>query len=396
MKHMDNKQFSTLLALCQKLIQAKSYSGEEKEAVAVLEAFFKESQVDEVWVDTYGSIVGSVQGREDGPTLLLDGHIDTVPVGNEGDWAHPPFEGRVEEGRLYGRGASDMKASLAAMAVAMANFTEKHGRNFKGKICVAGVVQEECFEGVAARSISAKTRPDVVIIGEASELNLKIGQRGRAEIKLEVFGKPAHSANPQMGINAVYKMCGLIEAVRKLPPPQHKKLGPGILELTDIHSSPYPGMSVVPEYCVATFDRRLLAGETPEEVMAPLQALLDREMAKDPELKAKVGYTLAQGPCYTGQKIGGERFFPGWVFDESEGFVQTIKTRLEALGQTPRVEYYNFCTNGSHYAGEAGICTLGFGPSRENLAHTVDEYIELDQLKTACEGYGGIMEALLL
>ena len=97
---------------------------------------------------------------------------------------------------------------------------------------------------------------------EASQLNLKIGQRGRAEIVVETFGKPCHSANPEKGINAVYKMEKVIEAIRGLVPTEHPVLGKGILELTDIKSAPYPGASVVPEYCRATYDRRLLVGET--------------------------------------------------------------------------------------------------------------------------------------
>ncbi len=392
---MSDKQFEQVVELTQKLIAAESVSGKEDKAVAVLKTFFKENGIENIWVDQYGSIVGSVQGKKEGPTVLFDGHIDTVPVGNVSDWTFPPFEGRVDNGRLYGRGSSDMKAALAAMAVAMVHFSQENKQDFLGEICVAGVVQEECFEGVSARSISEKMNPDVVVIGEASELNLKIGQRGRGEIQVEVFGKPAHSASPHMGINAVYKMCNLIKAIQSLPAPSHDKLGAGILELTDIVSKPYPGMSVVPEYCLATYDRRLLAGETPEEVLRPLQALLDAEMEKDPQLQAKVSYTLAENPCYTGNTIQGERFFPGWVFDEEDDFIQKVKAKLEEKGQTPCVDYYNFCTNGSHYAGEAGVKTFGFGPSEEKLAHTVDEYIELSQLQKAYEGYKAIMEALL-
>src|SRR5699024_9988615 len=105
-----------------------------------------------------------------------------------------------------GRGTTDMKGALAGMACAAANFLKDTKGDFSGDIYVAGVVHEECFEGVAARAISQRVNPDVVVIGEASQLNVKVGQRGRGEIKLEVFGKPAHSANPEKGVNAVYKI----------------------------------------------------------------------------------------------------------------------------------------------------------------------------------------------
>ena len=181
---------------------------------------------------------------------------------------------------------------------------------------MAGVVHEECFEGVAARAISAAVHPDYVVIGEASQLNLKIGQRGRAEIVVETFGKPCHSANPEKGINAVYKMAKVIEAIRTLEPTHHPVLGDGILELTDIKSAPYPGASVVPEYCRATYDRRLLVGETKESVLAPINALLDKLMAEDPQLKVKASYAVGREKCHTGNEIEGERFFPGWLYDE--------------------------------------------------------------------------------
>ena len=288
-----------------------------------------------------------------------------------------------------------MKGAIAAMAVAATAFRDETNGDFAGEIYVAGVVHEECFEGVAAREISARVQPDYVVIGEASQGNLKVGQRGRGEIKLEVFGKPAHSANPEKGLNAVYKICKIIEEIRNLEPTEHPVLGKGILELTDIKSSPYPGASVVPEYCVATYDRRLLVGETLESVLKPLQDLVKKMMAEDPELKAKVSYAVGEEVCFTGEDIRGERFFPGWLFDKDEEWIQAVYTEMKNAGLTPEITQYNFCTNGSHYAGEAGIKTIGLGPSQENLAHTINEYIEIDELNKIVASYEAAMKALL-
>ena len=254
---------------------------------------------------------------------------------------------------------------------------------------------EECFEGVAAREISAYVKPDYVIIGEASQLNMKIGQRGRAEIVVETFGVPAHSASPHKGVNAVYKMCKIIEEINKLTPPHHDVLGDGILELVDVKSSPYPGASVVPDYCRATYDRRLLTGETKESVLAPLQELLDRMMKEDPQLKAKVSYAVGQEKCWTGETIEAERFFPGWLFGKNEDWVQNIYKEMKEIGLNPTITNYDFCPNASHYAGEAGIRSVGVGPSLETLAHTINEYIEIDQLNKIMESYYGVMKALL-
>jgi putative selenium metabolism hydrolase len=274
-------------------------------------------------------------------------------------------------------------------------FGQDTQREFAGEIVVSGVVHEECFEGIAARKITERIRPDYVVIGEASELNLKRGQRGRAELVVETFGRPAHSANPHAGTNAVYKIASLITVISKLQAPRHPILGEGILELTDIKSSPYPGASVVPDYCRATYDRRLLVGETKASVLEPLLAVIAAQERIDPELKAAVGYASGVERCYTGTEIRGERFFPGWVYDEEDEFVQAALAGLRSAGLNPEITQYSFCTNGSHYAGEAGIRTIGFGPSRENLAHTIDEYIEADQLVKATAGYYGILGAVL-
>lgn len=393
---LDKNREMEVIALCQKLVRAKSYSGEENLAAEELSAFFKEKGFDEVTVDKYGNLIGRIKGNRPGKKILFDGHLDTVVVGKEADWEYPPFQAEIHEGKIYGRGTSDMKGAVAAMACAAANYAQDTDREFAGEIYVAGVVHEECFEGIAARNISALVKPDYVIIGEASDLNLKIGQRGRAEIKLETFGVPAHSANPEKGINAVYKMSKVIEAVRTLEPTSHPVLGKGILELTDIKSSPYPGASVVPEYCAATYDRRLLVGETKESVLQPIEELLEQLKAEDPELKVKVSYAVGKENCYTGETIEGERFFPGWLFDREESFIAKALKELKTLGYETEITQYNFCTNGSHYAGEAGIKTMGMGPSRENLAHTMNEYIEIDQLTKVTGAYYAIMKALLV
>ena len=392
---MEKEREEQVISLCQKLIQQKSYSGEESGVVGVLSENMKQMGFDEVTVDKYGNIIGCIKGNRPGKKVLFDGHIDTVPVTEEAEWLYPPFAAEIHDGKIYGRGTSDMKGAVAAMTCAASNYAKDTGKDFAGEIYVAGVVHEECFEGVVAREISKNVRPDYVVIGEASQLNLKIGQRGRAEIVIETFGKPCHSANPEKGINAVYKMAKVIGAIRTLVPTHHPVLGDGILELTDIKSAPYPGASVVPEYCRATYDRRLLVGETKESVLEPINGLLEKLMAEDPELKVKASYAVGRERCHTGNEIEGERFFPGWLYDKDDDFVQAVYTKLTEKGFTPEITQYNFCTNGSHYAGEAKIKTFGLGPSRENLAHTLNEYVEIEQLTKVTECYYGVMEALL-
>ena len=171
----------------------------------------REYGFDQVSINSQGSVIGLIHGNRPGPTVLMDGHIDTVDVIDEAEWAHPPFSGEIRDGKLYGRGASDMKGSVTAMITAAASFAEDTGRDFGGTVAVSCTVHEECFEGVSSRLVSRQVQPDYVIIGEATTTTVKIGQRGRCEVVVETEGVSCHSSNPQKGVNAVYKMLPVLE-----------------------------------------------------------------------------------------------------------------------------------------------------------------------------------------
>ena len=190
-------------------------------------------------------------------------------------------------------------------------------------------------------------------------------------------------------------MAAVIPAIQALTPNTHPVLGRGILELTDIISSPYPGASVVPGLCRATFDRRLLVGETEKSVLAQVEQALAQVKARLPQLDARAYLAQGEAPCWTGETIRAKRFFPAWLLEEDHPLVQKALAGLQAAGLEPKLSHFSFCTNGSHFCGEAGIPTVGFGPSLERLAHVIDEYIEIDQLELACRGFQGILSALL-
>lgn len=382
-----------VIELCQRLVRIQSYSGEENQVGELVKEYALENNFDDIITDNLGNIMLVINGNEEGPTVLFDGHIDTVTV-HEENWTVEPFAGEIKEDKIYGRGTSDMKGAVSAMISAAINFAEDTNRNFSGKIVVSCTVHEECFEGIASRKVSERIKPDYVVIGEATNLNLNRAQRGRAEILVETFGKPAHSSNPEKGVNAVNKMMRLLSHIQNLPVPEHGVLGKGILELTDIISSPYPGASVVPSYCRVTFDRRLLVDETKETVLEPIKDVIEKIKKTDKDFNAKVSYTTGEEKCYTNEIIKAERFFPGWLFAENENFVENSFNHIKKINPDAEISHYSFCTNGSHFAGEANIPTIGFGPSSENLAHTDDEYIEIEQLIKATEGYFLIMKAL--
>ncbi len=384
---------SEVIEICKKLIKTQSYSGQEKEVALLAGELCRECGFDSVEYDKYGNMTAKLYGKNKGKTLIADAHMDTVPVIDADEWSYPPFAADTVDGKIYGRGTSDMKGALASMIYAGKLLSKD--RNFSGTYVVAGICHEECFEGVAAREVSKNIKPDYVIIGEASQLRIKCGQRGRCEVKVETFGTSCHSANPEKGVNAVLSMTKLISEIDKLKAPEHEKLGKGILTLTDVKSEPYPGASVVPNYCVATYDRRTLVGETPEDVLAPINAIIEKLSAEDKNFHAKVSIAEGKEKCYTDEIISGRRFFPAWIIDENSETVKKAEAALEKAGIKPEIDYYSFCTNGSHYAGEAGYTTIGFGPSLENLAHTRDEYIETEQLEKAAVGYKEIVESLL-
>lgn len=383
-----------LIAFCQEAIRIPSPSGREQGVAELMRRKMEEYGFDEVQVDRYGSVLGRIRGRRPGKTILLDGHIDTVEVIDAGEWTHDPFGGEIESGRIYGRGASDMKGSDTAMISAAAHFAQDSGRDFAGEICVSCTVHEECFEGVSAREITRLAKPDLVIIGEATSSTVKIGQRGRAEVVVETEGVSCHSSSPEKGVNAVYHMLAVIEEIRRIVPHEHPILGKGILELTDIISAPYPGASVVPSRCRATFDRRTLVGEDEAVILGQVEEAIRRAAEKVPGLRARTYLAEGSEQCWTGETISAKRYFPAWLVPEDSDFVQNALSGLRDAGIEAPVSHFAFCTNGSSFCGEAGIPTVGFGPSLESLAHVVDEYIEIDQLTRACKGFEGILSHL--
>ena len=171
-----------LVKLCQDVIRIPSPSGHEEKVSKFLKGKMEELGFDEVNIDRYGSVYGVIHGKRPGKTILMDGHIDNVDVIDEDQWSHAPWGAEITDGKIYGRGTSDMKGSVTAMICAAARLAESTGKDFAGNICVSGTVHEECFEGVSSREISKILKPDYVIIGEATTSTVKIGQRGRAEV----------------------------------------------------------------------------------------------------------------------------------------------------------------------------------------------------------------------
>ncbi len=382
-----------LIDFAQALVQRPSLSCQEEKVANRVEEEMKILGFDEVTLDDFGSVIGVVGGAEPGPTLLFDAHTDTVDVTGGVPWEKDPFSGEVADGFLHGRGSVDMKGALAAMVHAAGGVDRTR---IRGRIVVSASSMEEVLEGVALQAVMADFPPDFVVIGEATDLNLARGGRGRAEIHLETIGVPTHSSAPHLGRNAVLDMLKVIGGVEGIGGvggvelPVDPLMGPAILALTEISSAPYPANSVIPSICRATYDRRLLPGETEEAVLEPIKSLAE---AEDITLRATTG--VGEYTAFTGNTLRKEKFFPAWLFPEDDWFVTRAVQGLAISGLAPEVGAYRFCTNAAYSAGVAGVPTVGFGPAKESDAHMVDERLRLVDLEAATRGYEGIIEAVL-
>ena len=378
-----------LIGLTADLVKLETLSGEEGPAIRRVQRAFEELGFDHIFVDELGNVVGTIQGALPGPTVLFDAHVDTVGIAPGVPWTHKPFGAEIEDGRMYGRGTSDMKGALAAAIFAAAALDRS---TLAGRVVISASIMEEILEGVALAAVMDRVQPDFVVIGESTDLNLAIGGRGRAEIHVEAIGKPAHSSSPQLGINAVELMMDGARAIRDIPLGSDPLLGDAIIALTDIISAPFPANSVIASQCRVTYDRRLLAGETEESVLEPVRAALASAQGAG-RITAKLG--VGEYITYTGVELVQPKFFPAWKLDEDDELVVKSLAGLRVAGLDPSLRAYRFCTNAAYSAGVAGVPTIGFGPSPEGRAHIVDEYIELADLMATAKGYAGIFGAML-
>ena len=361
----------------------KSLSGNEQLVAERIVQEMINLGYDEVNIDSFGNVIGKIVGDRT-RSILFEGHMDIVDVPTPEKWSVAPFGGIIQNGRLYGRGSSDMKAAMAAMVYGAA---ECIGAQNIADIYVVAVVHEEIYEGVGFGKVLEQIHPDVVVLGEPNNLEIAIGQKGRAEIVLETIGVNSHSAHPENGVNAIDHMVLLLNEVKKLPVKVSEILGNGILVATDIISFPYPGTSIIPNRCRVTLDRRLIEDETRESVLAPISAVIKSLGEKIPNFSAKASFAVEELHTYTGKTLKSERFYLGWTLDKESELVQLARKVYNNLLIEPIIRTYQFCTDGSECAGNRNIPTIGIGPGRADMAHVVDEYVEIEKIITAAKIY---------
>ncbi len=339
---------------------------------------------DEVRFDKMGNMMGRIGN---GPKVIVyDTHIDTVGISDPDAWKWDPFKGKIENGRLFARGACDEKNSTPGMVYGLAIARDLGLLDGYTAWCF-GNMEEEC-DGIAPNTfveVDPGVRPDFVVIGEPTKMLVYRGHKGRVEMKVVAKGRSAHAASNHLGDNAIYKLLPIIAGIRDLEPQlgDHEFLGHGKITVSDMHVKT-PSLNAVPDEAVIYIDRRVTFGETVDAVIEQVRALIPPEH-KDSVTVEMLYYDV---PSYTGFVYEVDKYFPAWAYEDSHPFVQAATETRNLIGypEAPTSKW-NFSTNGIYWAGKAGIPSIGFGPGEEETAHTVNDSVILDDVVKATEFY---------
>lgn len=413
-KEITNELFADMVAFAQKLIQTPSISGAEGALADLNLAEMKKLGYDEVFRDEQGNVVGIVKGTEPGPTIMYNSHMDHVSSGDIKNWEdYDPYGGLIDICRvdtqdktpdeaecIHGRGASDVKCGEAVQVYAGGLLVKLREKGFpiKGNFMFTGVVQEEPAEMVGMLHLVDKTLPekgltyDAMVSSEATSLKLYCGHRGRVEMLITVYGRTSHGSAPWLGINAIYKAIPLINKIKdELYPslPKDPDLGQASVSLNIIECSP-GALSIVPDKCMLSLDRRTLPGETAESALAQIQKIIDELAGKDPEFKANVVVKSAVETSYTGISYTAEKIMSPWKISREHVFVKAASAALVAVGQTVKYGYWDFGTDASKTCGIDRKPTIGYSPMQEQYAHTPYDKCRTDFMKTALIGNAAI------
>jgi putative selenium metabolism hydrolase len=358
----------------QQMIQIPSPSHEEKQVAEFIAEKMKEFGYNTAKTDAIGDAFGVIKGKGDGRSFLLNGHIDHVPVGDMVD----PYSGKLMDGAefgdygevIYGRAACDMKGAVSAMLLAGRVLLES-GVMLKGDFKVAAVSLEE-VGGMGTKStiIDNHFLADVVLIGEATEMDLSLGHRGSMKFDVVVHGRSCHASAPERGINALYKAMKMIDKIKdELAPnlPVHSVYGKASLVVTQIEVKP-KASNVIPEECKFIIDCRNHPGFTDQDLYSALNKIIEELKAKDLEFNATV----------LPSTIINERKFSGFYTDPKTNPVvyEAIKAITEVYRE-PMQKIWTFATDGRIYA-HLGIPVIGFGPGEEKYAHTQMDHIRVE------------------
>lgn len=360
-----------------------------------IQAEMKKLGFDEFRFDKMGNTIGRIGN---GPKVIVyDSHIDTVGVGDRHEWGWDPFIGKVEDGIFYARGACDEKGSTPGMVHGMAiardlGLLEGYTAYYFGNM-------EEWCDGIGPNAFveaDPKVKPDFVVIGEPTKMNVYRGHKGRIEMKITASGRSAHAAVHYLGDNAVYKMASIINLIRELDRRfrfgmgSHPVLGHPSIAITDV-AARTNSLNAVPNQFTIYIDRRITINEPHDDVINQIKGLIPDYLQKE----IIVEELFYDTPSYTGFVFPLNKYFPAWLQEESHPLVQAgLKTIQDLWDEDRPLGTWDFSTNGTYWAGKAGIPSIGFGPGDEETAHTMIENVSLEDMVSATEFYAYLPKSL--
>lgn len=378
---LDQINEDEVVGFLQQLVQIPSVNppGDVRDAIEVCANKLKAEGFDVSFItqeQTKPNLVAELSSG-DGPTLLFNAHLDVVPTGEESAWSHPPFAADLADGKVYGRGAGDDKASVTAQimgAIALA----RSGVPISGKLIVNEVADEEIGGALGAQLVarSESIKPDFVIVGEQTMNRICIGEKGGAGTRVTVYGRAAHGALPWEGVNAIEGMARVITALQnELWPVLEKRTHPYFHHSSATISLIDGGVktNVVPDKCSIHVDRRIIPGEKPEDVVSEIREIAERAVKDMPGMRVEVDFA----------RFGGREA----ILNEPDSeIVQGMLRANEHLGFDTKLTGFSMGTDGRHFA-EQGVPTIIYGPGDPALAHQPDEWVGVDEVMDATRAY---------
>ncbi len=380
-----------VVRFAQKLIQTKSLSGRESEVADVVQNEMQQLGYDQTWRDEVGNVVGMMKGSDGGKSVMLNSHIDHVDVGDESKWPHPPYAATIADEFIWGRAACDVKGALAVQVYAPA-IARKAGLRVASDVYTTAVVLEE-RGGWGSEHLAQTLKADYAILGEATSNDLRIGHRGRMEMLVRFAGRSVHASAPARGANPHYGLARFLNRLRDLRMLSDDMFGHSTVAPTLI-STDQASPNVTPGEIRLTLDWRNIPSETPEQILAKVQHLLDDTLSREPGVTASVEVPQTVLSTYTGLSEPHSLIHPAYYLPEAHPFVQSSRKILaSALEREIEVSTWAFATDGGHLM-KAGIPTIGFAPGEERLAHTTQDRVAIAQLIEATVGYLALLENL--
>ena len=376
-----------LVEFLRSIIKIPSMSGKEKEVIARIKEEMEKIGYDEILIDPFGNLIGRIgTGKR---IIAIDGHCDTVDTGNLNTWSKDPFEGEYSNNTIYGRGAADQKGGLAS-AVYSGKIIKKIGIPEDISFYVVASVLEEDFEGLCWYYIIKENRikPEIVILTEPTDMEIKIGQRGRLEIEIQTLGISSHGSAPSKGENAISKMAPIIQEIDLLNSKMSimPLLGKGTVAVTGIQSFS-PSLCAVPDRSKIHLDRRLTVGETMETAIKEVSRLRSVKLSG-----AKLTVPEYDIKSYTGLTHRVKAYYPFWLMEMEHPLVQyAARVYTSQFKEEAKIGIWGFSTNGVATKGLFNIPTIGFGPGKEEHAHTPRDQVSVDELVKAMNFYSSFV-----